>query len=62
MHLNFFLFGQTTKHRWATQSPENIENTSNFEGWGLTLTAYEKISDCAKKLETYNSDTKITQN
>ena len=27
-------------------SPENIENMSNFEGWGLTLLAYEKKSVC----------------
>ena len=22
--------------------PKNLENSSNFEGWGLTLVAYEK--------------------
>ena len=27
-------------------SPENLENMSNFEGWGLTLFAYEKKSVC----------------
>ena len=27
-------------------SPENIENMSNFEGWSLTLLAYEKKSVC----------------
>ena len=32
------LFGHTTKHL----SPENLENISNFEGWGLTLIAYFK--------------------
>ena len=26
----------------ATFSPENLENISNFEGWGLTLAAYKK--------------------
>ena len=25
-------------------SVKNIENISNFEGWGLTLVAYEKIA------------------
>ena len=25
-------------------SPKNLENISNFEGWGLTLVAYKKIS------------------
>ena len=29
----------TIKQLWA---PENIENISNFEGWGLTLVAYRK--------------------
>ena len=24
-------------------SPKNLENTSNFEGWGLTLVAYKKV-------------------
>ena len=28
----------------ATLSPENIENISNFEGWGLTLVDYKKES------------------
>ena len=27
-------------------SPENFENISNFEGWGLNLLAYEKKSVC----------------
>ena len=25
-------------------SPKNLENISNFEGWGLTLVAYKKIT------------------
>ena len=27
----------------ATLSPENLKNTSNFEGSGLTLVAYKKM-------------------
>ena len=27
----------------ATLSPENLENTSNFAEWGLTLVAYKKM-------------------
>ena len=26
----------------ATLSPRNLENISNFEGWGLTLVAYKQ--------------------
>ena len=26
----------------ATLSPENLENKSNFDSWGLTLVAYKK--------------------
>ena len=29
-------------NHWTTLSPENLENISNFEGWGLTLVAYRK--------------------
>ena len=41
--LHICLFGQTqiTKQR-ATLSPENLENKSNFDSWGLTLVAYKK--------------------
>ena len=27
---------------WGTLSPEHLENTNNFEGWGLSLVAYIK--------------------
>ena len=42
--LKICLFGQTTKQRQTILNPEILENTSNFEGWGLTLVAYKKIS------------------
>ena len=28
---------------WATSRPENLENTINFEGWGLILAVYKKV-------------------
>ena len=28
-------------NRYATLSPKNLENISNFESWGLTLVAYK---------------------
>ena len=35
----------------VTSSPENIETTSNFEGFGLTLVTYKEIQVMTKKLE-----------
>ena len=31
---------------YATLSPENLENISNFKGWGLTVVAYKKKKKC----------------
>ena len=31
-------------------SPENLDNIRDFEGWGLILVAYKKISVCLMKL------------
>ena len=36
------LFGQTTKESLRTLSPENLENTNNFESLGVTLVTYRK--------------------
>ena len=44
--LNICLFGQTTKQTLSKFEPWrywNLENKSNFEGWGLTLVAYKKM-------------------
>ena len=30
------------RNRYVTLNLENLENTCNFEGWGLTLIAYKK--------------------
>ena len=38
--LKICLFGQSTKYK--VLSPEDLENTRNFEGWSLTLVAYLK--------------------
>ena len=35
------LFGQTTTQ--PLNNSENLENTSNFKGWGLTIVAYKKV-------------------
>ena len=35
----------------VTSSPENIETTSNFEGFGLTLVTYNEMQVMTKKLE-----------
>ena len=37
-----FLVKQESNHQ-ANLSPENLENTSNFEGCGSTLVAYKKV-------------------
>ena len=29
-------------NHYTTLNPENLENKSNFDGWGLTLNAYKK--------------------
>ena len=39
--LKICLFGQATKQQ-ATLSPENLENTSNSEGWDLILVAFRQ--------------------
>ena len=50
---HIYLFGQTQTTR-QTLNPENLENKSNFEGWGLTLVAYKRVLtktlfyDCSK--------------
>ena len=36
--LKICLFGENTL------SPGNLENTNNFEGWGLTIVTYKKIA------------------
>ena len=36
------LLGQTTKQPLSNFEPQKLENISNFQGWGLTLIAYEK--------------------
>ena len=36
------LFSHTTEHHLATLSPENLENTSNFEGCRRVLTSPER--------------------
>ena len=36
------LLGQTTKQPLSNFEPKNLENISNFQGWGLTLVAYKK--------------------
>ena len=41
--LKICLFGQTTKQLLSLSS-ENLENISNFEGWGLTLVTYKKCT------------------
>ena len=43
------LFGQSTEQP-LTLSAENLEKTSNFDGWGLTLVTYRKkcIGDISK--------------
>ena len=35
----------------VTSNPENIEITTNFEGFGLTLVTYKEIQVMNKKLE-----------
>ena len=42
IHLKFFYLVNLLSYREAALSPENLENTSNFEGLGLTLVAYKK--------------------
>ena len=35
------LFGQTTKQPLNNYEPQNLENVSNFEGWGLILVTHK---------------------
>ena len=42
--LQYRLLGQTTKEPLSNFEPKNLENISNFQGWGLTLAAYKKES------------------
>ena len=35
----------------VTSNPENIETTTNFEGFGVTLVTYKEIQVMNKKLE-----------
>ena len=39
--LKIYLVKLLSNHK-ATLKPGNLENTSNFEGWDLTLVAYKK--------------------
>ena len=39
------MLGQTTKQPLNNFGPKNLENISNFEGWGLTLVALKKKHD-----------------
>ena len=42
--LKICLFGQNTKQPLSNFEPyRNLENTSNFEDWDLTIVAYKKI-------------------
>ena len=40
--LKFVYSVKLLSNRKAILSPENVENTSNVEGWDLTLVAYFK--------------------
>ena len=48
--LKICLFGKTTKQLSGKFEPWNLENTSNFEGWDLSLVAYKIISVNKKKI------------
>ena len=37
-----WLLGQTTKQPLSNFEPKNLENISNFKGWGMTLVVYKK--------------------
>ena len=39
--LNFIYLVKLLSSRQVTLNPKNLDNTSNFENWNLTLVAYE---------------------
>ena len=44
IHLKFVYFVKVLSKDSANLCLENLENTSSFENWGLTLVAYKKES------------------
>ena len=50
MYLKFVYLVKILNNRLANLSPENHENASNFEGWGMTLVAY--IKKCIPKFKS----------
>ena len=43
VHLKFVYLVKILSNHEVILSPENLENGSNFEGWGLTIVAYKKV-------------------
>ena len=46
------LFGQTTKQPLNNYEPQNLENISNFEGWGLILVTYKNKRRSTKNMKS----------
>ena len=46
--LTFVYLVKLLSNHWATLSPENYENISNFKDWGLTLVVYKRKVYCKK--------------
>ena len=42
MYLKFVYLVKIFSNHSGTLRPKYLENTSNFEGWSLTLVAYQK--------------------
>ena len=49
IHLKFVYLIKLLSNRYATLIRENLENTSNLEGWGLILVANKKGAEFEPK-------------
>ena len=52
-----YLFKLLRKHK-ATLSSKNLKNISKFEGWGIALVAYKKLS-VVRQVFLYDRDFKM---
>ena len=55
IHLKFAYLVKLPRSCQATLSTENLENTSNFDAWGLTLVTYRKCILFQKNWEILKS-------